>query len=144
LTQPISAASAGYSPLFARGPGALEVGATPELRDTLRKARSLYGAGLGFASLKVLARPIRAIASFRWQDSPALESTFAEIDADISQALQSSREEMESGRLADISTARAALEELKLAIKESRQAVEGWRGVFPFERAAATLEFWKL
>ncbi|KAI0338675.1 hypothetical protein BDW22DRAFT_1362772 [Trametopsis cervina] len=144
LAQPAAAGAAGHPSLFKRGQVEGEVVPTSELHDTLRKARTLYGAGLGFSSLRVLARPVRAIAGFRWHDSALLESTFAEIDADISQALQSSREEWESGRLADIATARAAVDELKAAIRDSQLAVQSWRGVFPFERAAATLEFWKI
>ena len=117
---------------------------TMGLMEALRKARTLYGAGLGFASLKILARPVRATTEFHWRDNVALERVFAEIDADICQALQSSREELESGRLEDLPMARGALEELKDAIRNSRQAVESWNGMFPFDRAAASLEFWKL
>lgn len=78
-----------------------------------------------------------------WEEGSAIESVLAEIDADISQALQSSREEMDSGRM-DITTARSAISDLKSAVKESKLAVENWGGVYPFERAEATLEFWKL
>lgn len=112
--------------------------------ETLRKARTMYGAGLGFASLRVLARPVRATTAFHWKENMALERAFAEIDADICQALQSSREELESGRLGDMLMARGALEDLKSAIRESKQTVDSWGGTFPFDRAAASLEFWKL
>lgn len=73
-----------------------------------------------------------------------MEQILAEIDADIGQALQSSREEMDGGRVGSLTNARAALEELKSAIKESHLAVASWGGLYPFERAAASLDFWKL
>lgn len=117
---------------------------TSELRDILTRARMLYGVGLGFASLKLLAQPVRATARFRWEAGGEIEQVLAEIDADIGQALQSSREEMDSGRAGNLVAARAALEELKSAIRESQSAVESWAGPYPFERAAASLEFRKL
>ena len=73
-----------------------------------------------------------------------MERALAEIDADISQALQSSREEMDSGRVGDIAIARAAITDLKSAVKENRMAVESWGADCPFERAEASLDFWKL
>ncbi|KAI0691816.1 hypothetical protein BC835DRAFT_1407202 [Cytidiella melzeri] len=144
LAQSTSAARCSYGPLFHKGQADSDVVPTAGLQKTLRRARTLYGAGLGFASLKVLAQPVRAIAGFRWENNAVMENTFAEIDADISQALQSSREEFESGRLQDVAIARAAIEELKAAVRESQLAVQSWRGAFPFERAAATLEFWTI
>ena len=117
---------------------------TTELRDILTRARMLYGVGLGFASLKLLAQPVRATARFRWEAGSEIERIVAEIDADIGQALQSSREEMDSGRVGSLTTARAAVEELKSAIRESHSATASWAGPYPFERAATSLEFWKL
>lgn len=130
--------------LFARQPAASKVVPTAELAATLTRARTLYGAGMGFASLRVLAQPVRATMFFVWEAGSEIESTLAEIDADISQALQSSREELDGGRVGDIASARAAISELKSAIRESKLAVEDWGGAYPFERAEATLEFWKL
>lgn len=116
----------------------------PDLKGTLIRARTLYGAGLGFASLKLLAAVVRATQGHQWNGSENLENTLAEIDADISQALQSSREELDSGRVYDIATAREAIEELRMAVKDSQKEVEGWGGVYPFDRAAISLEYWKL
>ena len=130
--------------LFVRRPETGEVVPTSELRAVLTKARTLYGAGLGFASLRVLAQPVRATAKVFWAEGSEIERTLAEIDADISQALQSSREEMDSGRIGDITAARFAVNDLKAAVKECKHAVESWGGTHPFERAEATLEFWKL
>ena len=117
---------------------------TAGLRTVLTRARTLYGAGMGFASLRVLAQPVRATTVFFWAEGSEMEAVLAEIDADISQALQSSREEMDSGRMVDITIARLAISDLKSAVRESKLAVERWGGVYPFERAEATLEFWKL
>ncbi|KAH8093120.1 hypothetical protein BXZ70DRAFT_440717 [Cristinia sonorae] len=117
---------------------------TPELRAALVRARALYGAGLGLASLKVLALVVRATKGHRWEESGEMENTFSDIDADISQALQSTREELDGGRVADMTKARETLRELRASIQESQQEVKSWGGSFPFERAAATLEFWKL
>ncbi len=94
--------------------------------------------------MRVLAQPVRAIADVRWENNVAMDSLFADIDADISQALQSCREEFDGGRLTDVAAARAALDDLKAAVRESQSAVQSWKGNFPLERAAATLEFWKI
>ncbi|KAJ3553697.1 hypothetical protein NM688_g3473 [Phlebia brevispora] len=130
--------------LFTRKPETGKVVPTAELRAVLTRARTLYGSGLGFASLRVLAQPVRATTVFVWEDGSDMEAVLAEIDADISQALQSSREEIDGGRVVDIASARAAISDLKSAVRESKLAVENWGGVYPFERAEATLEFWKL
>ena len=117
---------------------------TPELRSVLVRARALYGAGLGLASLKVLASVVRATKGRRWIENGEMENTFSDIDADISQALQSTREELDGGRISDIAKARETLYELRSTIQDSQREVKGWGGVFPFERASATLDFWKL
>lgn len=187
----------------------------PELHGVLVRARSLYGAGLGLESLRVLAEVVRATIGHQWyfdddhndggmmnlssysssssgsssegdsnsseesedeeyihhpshvgpssnnnlltssppsSSSSTLETIFAEIDADISQALQSTREELESGRVGgvgggnpnDKTIARDALNQLRNAVEDSMRDVEQWGGVYPFERAAASLEFWKI
>ncbi len=144
LMQTNAAAVPSTDGLFVRRANDGEIVPTLELRNTLKRARTLYGAGLGFASLKVLAQPVRATLRFHWEEGSELESFLAEIDADISQALQSSREELDSGRVADIAKARDAIGDLRAAVKESQRAVHNWGGVYPFERASATLEFWKL
>ena len=99
---------------------------------------------MGFASLRVLAQAVRASSLVFWSEGSEMDRILAEIDADISQALQSSREEMDSGRMGDITTARGAINDLKSAVKESKLAVDTWGGVCPFERAEASLDFWKL
>jgi hypothetical protein len=60
----------------------------PPLHDLLIRARSLYGAGLGFASLGVLSSIVRATIGLRWEDEGDMADILAVIDADIGQAIQ--------------------------------------------------------
>lgn len=60
----------------------------PPLHDLLTRARSLYGAGLGFASLAVLSAIVRATIGLRWEDDGDMADILAVIDADIGQAIQ--------------------------------------------------------
>lgn len=99
---------------------------------------------MGLASLRVLACVVKATTGLRWKEGDGIENIFAEVDADISQALQSSREELDSGRVVDVAAAKQALVELRTAIKDSQREIQSWQGVYPFERAAASLDFWKL
>lgn len=62
----------------------------PSLHDLLTRARSLYGAGLGFASLGLLSSIVRATIGLRWEDDGAMADILAVIDADIGQAIQAS------------------------------------------------------
>jgi enolase len=85
----------------------------------------------------------------------------AVIDADIGQAIQaglhifdnntrslstasqSSKEEIEGGRVSDFSSAREAAQDLRRAVNESLADVKLWGGDFPYERALASLQCWK-
>jgi len=60
----------------------------PHLHDVLTRARSLYGAGMGFASLGLLASIVRATVGLRWEDEGDMADFLAVIDSDISQAIQ--------------------------------------------------------
>ena len=60
----------------------------PSLHDLLTRARSLYGAGLGFASLGLLSSIVRATIGLRWEDDGDMADILAVIDADIGQAIQ--------------------------------------------------------
>ena len=62
----------------------------PSLHDLLTRARSLYGAGLGFASLGLLSSIVRATIGLRWDDDGDMADILAVIDADIGQAIQAS------------------------------------------------------
>lgn len=46
--------------------------------------------------------------------------------------------------MSDLAAARGTIEILRSAVRESFVDVEAWGGEFPFERASASLEFWKL
>ncbi|KAJ7484140.1 hypothetical protein FB451DRAFT_79240 [Mycena latifolia] len=113
---------------------------TPQLNDILRRARALYGSGMGFASLGLLACAVRATLGLRWECEGDMADVLAVIDADIGQAIQSCKEELEAGR----SFERKGLNELRSAVDASSADVESWGGEFPFERAASSLEYWKV
>lgn len=61
---------------------------TPELHETLTRARTLYGAGMGFWSLGVLASIVRATIGLQWEEDGDMADVLAAIDADIGQAIQ--------------------------------------------------------
>jgi hypothetical protein len=116
---------------------------TSGLYDILAHARALYGAGMGLTSFGVFATIIRTSLGLRWTPFGPAADAFALIDGDICQAIQSSKEEIDSGRGGDLEIARAKVADLRAALKESSDAVSRWGGDFPFDRATATLEFWK-
>lgn len=61
---------------------------TKELHGALLRVRSLYGAGMGFASLAALTSAVRASIGLRWESDGVTADTLAAIDADIGQAIQ--------------------------------------------------------
>ncbi|TFK64863.1 hypothetical protein BDN72DRAFT_861066 [Pluteus cervinus] len=128
--------------LFTRHPS--HISPSPQLHETLMRARSLYGAGLGFASLGVLTTIVKASIGLRWEEEGDMADILAEIDADIGQAIQSSKEEIEGGRVNDFTSARDVVTDLRLAINESYSDVQSWGGEFPFERAFCSLDCWKI
>ncbi|KAI0640861.1 hypothetical protein C8Q79DRAFT_993033 [Trametes meyenii] len=117
---------------------------TQKLDGILVRTRTLYGSGMGFASLKILARVIGATIGLRWEEDSAMEDILAIIDADISQAIQSAKEEIEGGRVTDMQDAREVVHELRSAINDSQMDVKKWNGAFPFERGAASVEYWRV
>ncbi|CDO75152.1 hypothetical protein BN946_scf184590.g9 [Trametes cinnabarina] len=129
---------------FAAGPDGSSAEPTEKLNSALLRIRTLYGSGLGFASLKILARVVGATVGLRWDEDGAMEDTLAIIDADISQAIQSAKEELDGNRVMDMQEAREVVEELRSAVHESQKDVKKWDGAFPFERAASSLEFWRV
>lgn len=60
----------------------------PHLFDVLTRARSLFGAGMGFASLSLLANIVRATIDLRWEEDSEMADFLAVIDSDITQAIQ--------------------------------------------------------
>ncbi|KAJ6534146.1 hypothetical protein B0H19DRAFT_439924 [Mycena capillaripes] len=117
---------------------------TPQLHDVLQRARALYGSGMGFASLGLLAGAVRSTIGIRWDDEGDVADILAVIDADIAQAIQSCKEEVEAGRVGDYTSARKALNDLRSTVDTSYADVEAWGGEFPFERAVSSLAYWKL
>ncbi|KAJ7625922.1 hypothetical protein FB45DRAFT_922635 [Roridomyces roridus] len=121
---------------------------TSQLYELLKRARALYGSGMGFASLGLLALSVRATIGLRWDSEGGdVVDVLAVIDADIAQAIQSCKEELEAGRVVtggEYTHARKSLAELRGVVEESYQDVGAWGGEFPFERAAASLAYWKL
>ncbi|KAI0820527.1 hypothetical protein BC628DRAFT_1330187 [Trametes gibbosa] len=115
-----------------------------KLEGILHRVRTLYGSGMGFASLRILARVVSATEGLRWEEDSAMEDTLGVIDADISQAIQSAKEEIDGGRVTDPQEARAVVHELRAAIADSQMDIKKWGGAFPFERAEASLEYWRM
>ncbi len=114
-----------------------------ELGGALRRSRTLYGAGMGFAGLGVLTMVVNATVGLRWQPDSAMTDALAAVDQDISQAFQSAKEELGGGRVSDIDVARKIVNDLGAAIKNSFEDAESWSGEFPFEQALASLQYWK-
>lgn len=75
-------------PLFVAQSMASRATPTQHLHDLLRRARSLYGAGLGFSSLGLLASVVRASVGLRWEEDDDIAELLAIVDADIGQAIQ--------------------------------------------------------
>ncbi|KZP32720.1 hypothetical protein FIBSPDRAFT_848501, partial [Athelia psychrophila] len=61
---------------------------TPLVKEALCRARTLYGAGMGLASLGVLEPIVRGTIGVRWEEPGELSDVLAVVDADISQAIQ--------------------------------------------------------
>ena len=118
--------------------------ATKNLHDVLTQARSLYGAGMGFASLAIFASIVRLTHGLRWTMDGETADTLTLIDGDICQAIQSSKEELEGGRADDLMSVREKVGELKAALQGSISDVTAWGGEFPFERAVSSLDCWKI
>lgn len=57
---------------------------------------------------------------------------------------QSCKEELDGGRVNDIGTARDTIGKLWAGVEESSRDVEIWGGEFPFDRAANSIECWRV
>lgn len=148
--------------LFTRQSRDGKVVPTQNLNDILRRARSLYGAGMGFASLGILASVVRATVGMQWDEEGDMADILVVIDADIGQAIQarnkldridchayelyfqSCKEEIDGGRIGDFTSAHEAVNDLRMAVNDSLADVESWGGEFPFERAVSSIEYWKI
>ncbi|KAG1788914.1 uncharacterized protein HD556DRAFT_1311668 [Suillus plorans] len=129
--------------LFTTSQNGIHAIPTQELDNALARARSLYGAGMGFASLAILSSIVKATVGLRWEEDGAMADVLAAIDTDISQAMQSCKEELEGGRVSDTAIPQEAIGNLWSDIGESARDVEIWGGEFPFDRASNSIECWK-
>ncbi|KAF8512091.1 hypothetical protein BU17DRAFT_96600 [Hysterangium stoloniferum] len=112
---------------------------THHFGEVLSHARMLFGAGLGVDSLPMLTYVIRATFPLRWTtaDNDPLLPHLAILDSDLSQAIQSCKEELAAGLLQteeEMNGVKMSLEDLFRALEESRRLVENWGGEFCFDR----------
>jgi hypothetical protein len=115
-----------------------------DLLPALRHARSLYGAGLGLTSLDVFAEIISSTIERRWTEDGTTAEMLAIIDGDLCQAIQSTKEEIEAGRASDMMVVRSVVARLRSVIQQSAADVAAWSDDFPFERAAVSIDCWKV
>ncbi|KIJ64168.1 hypothetical protein HYDPIDRAFT_28612 [Hydnomerulius pinastri MD-312] len=144
LRQTVAKRIATTNGLFATGLDGIYAVPTPELENVLARARSLYGAGMGFTSLALLSSVVKSTVGLRWEQDGLMADTLAVIDADISQAIQSCKEELEGGRVNDLSAARETISKMWAGVEESSRDVDVWGGEFPFDRAANSIECWRI
>lgn len=116
---------------------------TPRLETVLRKARAIYGAGMGVAGLQYLTEVVRRTHGLQWDVDGDTADVLAAIDSDIAQAIQSAKEELGAGRVGDLEGARRIVIELERAVIESQQDTLTWDGEFPFERGLVSLQHLK-
>ncbi|KAI0071641.1 hypothetical protein K474DRAFT_584365 [Panus rudis PR-1116 ss-1] len=131
--------------LFTSSPGGF---ASPNanLEEVLSTARSLYGIGMGLASLRKLTAVVRATLGLKWEEGGLMSDTLAVVDSDISQAVQSAKEELGNGGEGNktYDNAVAIKGDLDAALKASQRDTARWGGEFPFEKAAGNVVYWKL
>jgi len=125
-----------------RGSGLVVPGA--DLPHVMRHARALYGAGLGLTALEVLAEVIRGTYGLRWIHDGDTADMLALVDADLCQAIQSAKEEIEAGRAGDPSSVHNTIAHVRAIVQRSEADIAMWSQDFPFERAAISLETWKV
>lgn len=96
---------------------------------------------MGFDSLDIFTCIVRATAGLRWANEGRMADALALVDLDISQAIQSCKEELAAGLTGDISSARSALHNVIIALADCQSEVEIWGGEFPFEKGAISAEY---
>ncbi|KAL7281237.1 hypothetical protein ACG7TL_004545 [Trametes sanguinea] len=101
---------------------------------------------MGVAALTVLKEVVEKSVGVRWEEDSPVEQALAAIDADLCQAIQSAKEELDRAgeKDSDVEAAREALEKLRSALMVSKHEVEEWEGDFPFESALWSVDLWKL
>lgn len=142
---------------------------TPHAHELVGRARALFGAGLGLASLQLLTLLIHGTHGLRWSEDGSFVDALAVLDGDIAQAIQSSAEEIAQQAVAQLVSSSTttsqreaftpyqqqqqvveenwaeegskAVYELRSALKACEDEVEGWGGEFPFQRGLANVEW---
>lgn len=104
----------------------------------------MYGVGLGLTALRHLTPAIQQTIGLRWEDDDEMADSLAVLDSDMTQAIQSGKDELMRENGAGLNEARAIVKELRLRLSEASASVKSWGGEFPFERTQASLEYWKL
>lgn len=112
--------------------------------QTLQDARSIYGAGLGRTALRYLTPVLQQTIDLQWVEDDEMAIALAVLDSDMTQAIQSSKDEMMREGGTSVSETRTVVKELQLRLSEASASVGLWGGEFPFERTQASLEHWKL
>jgi len=80
----------------------------------------------------------------QWEEDDEMADSLAILDSDMTQAIQSGKEELARENGAGLNEARAVVKELRLRLSEASASVNAWGGEFPFERAESSLEYWKI
>ncbi|KAJ4472324.1 hypothetical protein J3R30DRAFT_3298863 [Lentinula aciculospora] len=124
--------------LFDRDVGNGEISPTQTLKEVIARARTVYGVGMGFASLEILLSIVEATIGTNWKTDGSTAEILTEVDADIVQAIQSCKEELETDRVKERDTARRIVDKLQRAIQDSSR-----EGVLVFEKAAHSIQYWK-
>ena len=117
---------------------------TPHLHASLAQARSYYGVGMGFSSLPIFTDIILSTLKLQWEDDSEMADALSTVDSDITQAIQSAKEEIDAGRVMDWTTAHPVVDDLRRAIHDCHREVKSWGGDLPFVRAASSIQYWKL
>lgn len=99
---------------------------------------------MGFTALRCLTPAMQQTIGLRWEEDGEMTDSLAVLDSDMTQAIQSGREELMRENGAGVNEARAIVKELRLRLSEASASVKSWGGEFPFERTQASLEYWKI
>jgi hypothetical protein len=95
-------------------------------------------------SLLILTLLIHGTHNLRWSEDGQFADTLAILDSDISQAIQSSLEEVTTSNFDNLvggaQEGVAAVTELQRALKDCETEVKSWGGEFPFQRGLANVE----
>jgi len=112
---------------------------TPAFHTLLRRARVLYGCGLGLESISLLARIVTALASLRWEEGGEMEDVLSVVDCDLAAALYNVKDSFGTRLKERNVEARGTLAALDCALSSIAGQVEEWGLDNPFERAQDTL-----